>query len=229
MSDSPRRQLLAGQPITACEVTDCHAHLGPPRRFFSAGADPAGMLRTMDRLGIRMAAISACPAFFGGDAALGNDLTAAAVRGHPDLFIGYCVVNGNYPGEVRGEPERCFERLGLGHIKLHPSVDNCSIEGKGYADVWPFAAERGAVVLIHTWQESPATPAACARIAERYPRLEILLGHAGGPKDFVEAARIAHQLPNVFLDTVLSVRRLGSSTWWSTPGCACTRHCTTAR
>ena len=209
MTDAIREQVRRGEPITACPVIDAHAHLGPPGAFHSADTDAAAMIATMDRLGIARAAISSCPAFSSGDAAAGNDLTASAVRAHPDRFIGYTVVNGNYPGEVRAELERAFGVLGLAHIKLHPGTDDCAIDGAGYADVWPFADERGMVVLIHTWGGGPATPGACAKVAERFPNLKMLLGHAGGPTGLDQAARVAREVPNVFLDTVLSWRRMG--------------------
>jgi len=209
VSDPILEQVRRGDPISACEVIDCHGHIGPPGAFHSADTDAAGMLDTMDRLGIRTVAISACASIFSGDPAPGNDVTAEAVRSHPDRLIGYCTVNANYPADVRAELERGFGALGLTHIKLHPGTDNCAIEGAGYADIWPFADERGVVVLIHTWADSPATPAACATIAERFPNLKMLLGHAGGPTGVDEAVRVARDVPNVFLDTVLSVRRLG--------------------
>jgi hypothetical protein len=209
VSDAILEQVRRGEPITACQVIDCHGHIGPPSAFHSAETDAAGMLRTMDRLGIRQIVISSCASILGGSVRAGNDLTGKAVSSHPDRFIGYCAVDGNYPGEVRGELERGFEVLGLTHIKLHPGTDEYPIDGPGYADVWPFAEERGVVVLIHTWQQSPATPAACAKIAERFPNLRMLLGHAGGPRGLDEAARVARDVPNLFLDTVLSMRRLG--------------------
>lgn len=209
MTDAIRREVERGEPITACEVIDCHGHVGPVGAFFSARTDADGLVASMDRLGIRLTAVSSMQAFYSGGAQAGNDVTAQAVRRYPDRLIGYCAVNGNYPGEVRGELARGFDILGLRHIKLHPGTDQCAIDGAGYADVWPFAEERGAVVLIHTWAKSAATPAACAKIAERYPGLKMLLGHAGGPEGLEEAARVARMVPNVFCDTVLSMRHFG--------------------
>jgi predicted TIM-barrel fold metal-dependent hydrolase len=209
MSETCLDQALRGAPITACEVVDCHGHVGPIGAFHAPWTDADGMVVTMDRLGIRRIAISSTVAFYGGDVAPGNDLTAAAVRAHPDRFIGYCAVNGNYPGEVHRELLRGIDRIGLTHVKLHPGTDGTAIDSAGYADVWPIADERELVVLIHTWAKSPAAPAACGRIAERFPRLRLLLGHAGGLEGTDEAARVAREVPNVFLDTVLSSRRIG--------------------
>jgi hypothetical protein len=164
----------------------------------------------MDRLGIRQTAISACSAIFGGDCTAGNNATADAVRRFPDRLIGYVRVNGNYPSLVVPELERGFDELGLTHIKLHPGVDAYPIDGAGFADVWPFADERGVLVLIHTWGETSTAPSSvCARIAERWPNLRILLGHAGGTDGVDEACRVAREVPNVFVDTVLSMRHLG--------------------
>lgn len=210
MNDAILQQVRQGEPITACEVIDCHGHIGPPAAFHSADPEADGLLRTMDRLGIRRTAISACSAIFAGDPAAGNDATAEAVRRYPDRLIGYVRVNGNYPDGAVAELERGFDRLGLTHVKLHPGTDQYPIDGAGYADVWPFANERGAVVLIHTWGEQSRAPArACAKIAERHPNLKILLGHAGGPDGVDEACRVARDVANVFVDTVLSMRRLG--------------------
>ena len=81
MSGAVLEQVRRGEAITACEVIDCHGHVGPLPAFHSADMDPAGMLTTMDRLGIRRIAISSCPSIFAGDPRPGNDLTARVVRG----------------------------------------------------------------------------------------------------------------------------------------------------
>ena len=208
MTDPIREQVERGDPITACDVIDAHGHVGPLGAFFSARTDPAGLVAAMDRLGIRKTAVSSMQSFYSGAASPGNAYTADAVRAWPDRLIGYCAVNGNYPADVRGDLEHGIDELGLSHIKLHPGTDGCPIDGRGYADVWPFANERGLIVLIHTWAKGEAPPLKCAAIAERFPRLRMLLGHSGGPDGAEEAVRAA-EVPNVYLDTVLSWRRFG--------------------
>ena len=75
-------------------IVDAHVHIGTTVHHFERlEVTAGGILREMDGHGVDMAVL--CPA--GADLAVhnrqGNDLVAAAVRAHPDRFIGLDTAN----------------------------------------------------------------------------------------------------------------------------------------
>ena len=198
----------SGSPLNEAgiQVIDAHAHLGAYFNFYIPRPDDDTMVKMMDRLGMDKACISAIPAC-GADIRLGNEMTAAAVRRHPDRFIGYAGVNPHYPERVRGELERSFDELGLLLIKAHPSIMDYSISGPGYEPAWRFASERKTIVLSHTWAGGGiCAPKQFEALAQAYPDVTFLLGHSGGtPAGYVEAIAAAQKHPNIYLDICRSV------------------------
>jgi len=186
-------------------IIDIHAHLGPYVGFEIPHGDADGMVFTMDRLGIAVAGISALTAI-NADYARGNDLTASAVRRHPDRFVGYAVANPWEPERISHELTRAFEELGFRGIKIIPSTWKLPVTDPRYEPIWAFAQERGTMVLSHTWAGDPTCrPSLFREIAARYPDVAFLLGHSGGPREGnVEAIDVAAACPNVYLELCYS-------------------------
>lgn len=186
------------------DTVDVHMHLGPYSQFHIAHNDAAGMIEEMDRLGIRQGWIAAHAAI-SADAVRGNDEAAEAVRAYPGRFVGYVVVDPNYPDEVRSELERRMAQPEFRMIKIHPSLAQYPIDGPAYEPVWEMARERNCPVLTHAWSGCPyCGPEPVRRVLERHPELRLIFGHALFPTTFEEAARLASAFPNLWLDITSS-------------------------
>lgn len=209
-----------GLPLTDVLVIDAHAHLGPYFALYAAQPDADHMVALMDRLGIDQTIISPDVAI-GPDFRLGNDQAAEAAREHPGRLLPYCTIDPH--GEnLEAELERCFDQLGAVGIKIHPSGHSYPADGPNYQPMWEFAHERGTFVLSHTWKgSSDCAPETFGPLADKYPQVSIIFGHAGGgPSGYPEAMEVAEGHPNIFLDTCGSmftsqwiekmVERLGS-------------------
>lgn len=77
-------------------IVDSHCHMGYFRNFHIPNNDVQGMLEVSDLLGIDVMAV-AHHAGISSDFKLGNDTVAGAIAHYPDRFVGYCVVNPNFP------------------------------------------------------------------------------------------------------------------------------------
>jgi len=161
------------------DIVDAHAHLGPYRNFYIPENDAAGLVRVMDRCGIAVTCLSAHMAL-GPDWIAGNRLTAEAVAQFPGRLVGQAVANPHQPEAIGSELAFTFDSLGFRAVKLHPDLAAYSIDGDGYRPAWEFAAQRGCLVLVHTFHGSRyCDPAMLGKLAERYPQTPILLVHSG--------------------------------------------------
>ncbi len=182
-------------------IIDCHAHFGEFSRVLILHRDAESMIKVMDAAGVEAACISSFLSI-GPDCEAGNDMVADAVRRFPDRFIGYAVVNPNRPAEIRTELERCFDKLGMTAIKIHPAFHRYPVEGSAYRRVFEFAAERKLAILSHEW----GSPQFLRELSTTYPEIRFIVAHVGfwnGREDF-NFASVLREQPNVFVDLVYS-------------------------
>ena len=198
-----------GNALQNSFIFDCHGHFGVEPNIFIPRATADEYVAVLDRVGINTVAISS----FSNGIPFGNDIVAQAVTAYPERFIGYARVNANYSNDIEKELTRCFDRFGFRGIKIHPYLDQVSIDDPRYKPVWEFAAERKAPILIHTWNslrsDDPlihfCIPSKIEKIACDYPDAKIILGHSGGEYDgILEAIKTAKDLANVYFDTASS-------------------------
>ena len=192
-----------------------------------------GRLAAMDAAGVDVAILSlTAPGCEQLDAEVGpaiaretNDAVAAAVRAHPDRFLGYAAV---YPKDVDGavsELERAVNELGLKGWKTHSNFGDSFIDDKRYWPILAKAEELGAPVYLH-----PAAPmipelrtyglalagaafgfgietaTAMVRLIlsgalDEFPRLQIVLGHYGEGLPFI-MQRIDHPFTRPYIKAV---------------------------
>ena len=191
---------LLGKALDGELVIDAHGHMGDYYDFFIPQNDAAGMLRSMDNLGIDQIWTS-------GHACLcaslnaGNEEVRDASEKWPDRFRAYLTINPHFAERTRAMLENA-EVMGFDRIKLHPSCHDYPVDGDLCAPVWEYANDRGLIVLIHTWHgDARCDPALFEKLAERYPKALMLLGHSGGTFDgYTTAIRVCHARPNVYLD-----------------------------
>jgi len=203
---------LSGVPLRDIFIIDCHCHLGPLGRMRILDSSVESLVRTMDRLGVGMAAASSLPGCIDGAIIRGNDIVIDAVQRHPDRIFGYLSVNPLYPSEARREMERCWE-AGLRGLKVHYSLGP-HYNHPAFEPVWEFAAAHNLPILAHTGGKDVAEIEHCF---ERYPSLNWIMAH-GGIADPEEYVRVGKRYPNVYVDTTFSRCPRGLIEWFVAKG-----------
>jgi uncharacterized protein len=196
-------------------VIDAHGHLGAWMQFYIPHNDAAGIVEVMDRCGVNAIAISGMLSI-GPDYKAGNQAVAEAADAFPGRFIGYVTINPNYPPD---EVEQELEYWLTSHpwmraIKLHPSYHEYPISGPCYRIAFEVAARHHVPILSHTWgqgeENSLCGPAMFAELAESFPNVKIILGHAGGLlAGYRAAVEVARDHPNIYLETCGSFQAMG--------------------
>lgn len=196
-------------------IIDAHGHLGDWMQFYIPRTDATSIVEVMNRCGIQAIAISGMLSI-GPDYRAGNQAVADAADAFPGRFLGYVTANPNYPiDEVEQELEYWLtNHPWMRAIKLHPSYHQYPITGSCYRIAFDVAARHGVPVLVHTWgageENSLCGPAMFASLAEAYPDVNILLGHAGGLLPGYRAAvEVAQSHPNIYLETCGSFQAMG--------------------
>lgn len=194
-------------------IYDLHCHVGPHGMYEFADTGPDCLVRDMDRVGVRTALISHTSAIWA--PSRGNADTLAVVEKNPEHFRALAVVYPQYPELTHGILDEFAARQDLFvGFKLHPLYHKHPLSGPGYEQVLEFADERGLFVLVHTWGNghvideperthrilSLAGPDQMRRVAERYPRVTFLAGHAFNGY-WAEAVQLTRDFPNVYLGT----------------------------
>ncbi|HWZ86980.1 MAG TPA: amidohydrolase family protein [Thermoanaerobaculia bacterium] len=179
----------------------------------TALSDPGQLLRLMDREGVERAALInyVAPEVMG-FVATANEWVARYVRGHEDRLVAVGSVHPRHEPDAAGQTRRLFEELGIRMIKIHPPhqlfAANAYRDGLGgLGAVYAEAERAGRPVMIHTGtsvfpgaRNRFADPMAVDDVAVDYPRLKLILAHAGRPLYMETAVFLARRHPNVHLD-----------------------------
>ncbi|TMR98902.1 amidohydrolase family protein [Nonomuraea basaltis] len=170
-------------------ILDAHGHLGPWPDFLIPDKSAEGMIELMDRLGIDAMGISHLLGV-GPAAEEGNRQAFAAAERHPGRFGVWQVYNPHQRNPLTGQE--------VWGVKIHPDVHRCRLDDRRYDPVW----ELGLPVLAHGQTDSPwSDPAQFVTVAERYPRVPLLLGHTGlWPYGFARAAGLIGEHPSLYLE-----------------------------
>ena len=176
-------------------------------------SEPEELLRLMDRQGIERAALInyVAPEVMGFDSSAGEWVTRY-VRGHTDRLAAVGSVHPRHTRDARGETRRLFEELGIRMLKIHPPhqlfAANAYLSGEeGLREIYAVAEELGRPVMIHTGtsifpgaRNRFADPMAVDDVAVDFPKLSIVLAHAGRPLYMETAVFLVRRHPNVHLD-----------------------------
>lgn len=216
----PDDRTMAGWPVGTPPLAgtdpliDVHAH------FFHEGCGRsdwrevnAARIRAGERIGITCHVASILgtwghrsPVYFPSlqDVEEGND---AMLRMQGELGArvrGYAVVNPNFTSHSLAEIERCRDAGAVG-VKLLASRRAAD---PLLSDIALLASELGLPILHHAWQNRtrhwPQQDASDAtdivRLAEKHPRLNVILAHIGGGGDYSHTFHVVRDQKNVFLD-----------------------------
>jgi predicted TIM-barrel fold metal-dependent hydrolase len=187
-------------PNSAADVTivDAHSHLGYSR-IFSMGITEEDLLACMDRNGIHASVVM--PAA-GSDYGPTHDAIARLAERYPGRIYGMASLTPLVgEAEYRREVTRCVRELGFRALKLHPLAHAVSPTAPVADVVFAVAAELDIPVMVHTGTGIPfSLPALLIPRALHYPRLPIVLAHAGFAVYTPEAMVAAQVCPNIYLE-----------------------------
>jgi predicted TIM-barrel fold metal-dependent hydrolase len=175
--------------------------------------DPGELLRILDEEGVERAALInySAPEVMGFTAEA-CEWVAAYVRGHEDRLV---AVGSVHPRETNGAAARAaylFEALGIRMLKIHPPHQLFAANGYRDGDealrqIYATAERCGRPVMIHTGtsvfpgaRNRFADPMAADDVAIDFPKLTIILAHAGRPLYMPTATFLARRHANVYLD-----------------------------
>jgi predicted TIM-barrel fold metal-dependent hydrolase len=182
-------------------------------RSARALSNPEELLRLMDDEGVERAALInyVAPHVMGFTEAV-NDWVSAFVRGHTDRLVAVGSVHPRFTRDAASDTARLVEQLGIRLLKLHPPhqvfAANAYRDGDEALGQIYAAAERLALpVMIHTGtsifpdaRNRYSDPMAADDVAVDFPRLKLILAHAGRPLYMPTAVFLARRHPNVYLD-----------------------------
>jgi predicted TIM-barrel fold metal-dependent hydrolase len=211
-------------------VFDCHIHVQPwellkPEalalmrrgrtdlsRVEEALKSPAALLSLLDDESVERAVLInyVAPEVMGFDERV-NDWVVRFAAHRPDRLLAAGSLHPRRVRDARGETLRLFES-GIRLLKIHPPHQMFSAaahrEGdEALAGIYAAAEEAGRPVTIHTGtsvfpgaRNRFADPMAVDDVAVDFPRLTILLAHAGRPLYMDTAVFLARRHPNVYLE-----------------------------
>lgn len=188
-------------------------HWKDPERLRAALSDPEGLLRLMDEEEIERAALINYPApeVMGFEHSV-NEWSSHFAAGHRDRLIPVGSVHPRWDGDTGAETRRLVETLGIGLIKIHPPHQLVSANAYRDGDealgaIYREAERLGVPVMIHTGtsvfpgaRNRHADPMPADDVAVDFPRLTVILAHAGRPLYMETAVFLARRHPNVHLD-----------------------------
>ena len=179
-------------------IIDAHAHLVDEPGYLD------GLLKAMDAAGIGRACISGLGPLFG---AQDNAAVEAALRDHPDRFIGAVYVR---PGVDGADQIDWGAEHGFRMIKV--TTPTAPYSDPAFHPLWERALEHGMPVLFHTGLVMSAAEGRGSRVSSwdmhpmqvepitrEFPDLKVILAHLGVSHN-MDAADMARMRPNVYVD-----------------------------
>lgn len=187
---------------------------GGAARILRFQESPVRLLEWMDEAGVERAVIVnyVAPDVMGFTEEV-NEWCARYCAQAPDRLIAFGSVHPRYCRDVEGETQRVLDR-GIRGLKIHPPhqlfhVNDYRTGGPGATveQLYRVAEQRGVPVMIHTGtsvfpgaRNVYADPMPADDVAVDFPRLQLVLAHAGRPLHADAAFFLARRHPNVWLD-----------------------------
>ena len=176
------------------------------------GAELAARLRLMDRAGVQMQVLSACPQLpYGEDgpkaagaARFVNDQYAGLGQRRPDRFRAFAALPMPHLAESLGEMGRALGELGMAGVAMNTTVLGRALVDPGYEPVFAELNRRAAVLYLH-----PAGNSACSPLTADYH----LTWMVGAPvEDTISVMHlITHGIPARYPDITIINSHLGGA------------------
>jgi len=172
-------------------VVDFHNHVG-----IRVGKQQTAeeLVNSMDRAGVDKAVIF--PFVENPD----NDYIAQTVKKFPDRVIGFACINPWLPGAL-DELRRSVKELGLKGLKLHPLLHGYAIDNHQLVDpVFKACQEMDIPIIAHGGESLFTMPHAFEEMARTFPKVKLIMAHAGFMYSTDQAIRAAKRNENLYLD-----------------------------
>jgi predicted TIM-barrel fold metal-dependent hydrolase len=176
------------------------------------GAELDARLRLMDRAGVEMQVLSACPQLpYGEDgkkaaraARFVNDQYAELVQRHPDRFRAFAALPMPHPDESIGELRRALDQLRVAGVAMNTTVLGRALVEPDYEPIFAELNSRSAVLYLH-----PAGNSACSPLIADYH----LTWMVGAPvEDTISVMQlITHGIPARYPDITIINSHLGGA------------------
>ncbi len=180
-------------------IIDAHMHLGDCR-VFDLNVTEDELLRSMDKNKVDVSVVQPFPG--ASDAAGVHKRIWRLAKRHPGRIYGMASVNPHLPKpKYADEVTRCVESYGFVAVKLHTIGHAVMPLGSDAGTVFETAAKLEIPVMVHTGMGLPfAAPSLVIPRAQEYPKLRIILGHAGFVISTPDAYVAAKECPNLYLE-----------------------------
>lgn len=179
---------------------DAYCVLGVDREY---DLTAEALIRAMDRAGVERSLVVPVDRYLAVENQLGNRYVSEQSRLHPRRLIPACAASPWYGPAALDEFRRALAD-GARMLVLHPFV-------QGYLAndelVWPLleaAAQARVPVYVHTGPPGNATPWQMVDLAERFPQLDLIMGHSGSTDFWYDVIDAAQAAPNLYLETSLA-------------------------
>lgn len=182
------------------QIIDSHVHIRKNK------GDVKDFLKAMDKHNIDMSIVMP---IVPGDEDLGfsdNEFVGGLVKQYPDRLMGYACVVPTEP-EASKELRWAVEKYGFKGLKLHPPLQNFSMEDPRVGPVIETCISLDIPILIHTgpiysqFARLQYADSTCIdELAIRYPEAKFIIAH-GNPLSYDPVMVAKH--PNVYLDTTI--------------------------
>jgi uncharacterized protein len=182
-----------------CPIIDMHGHMGPYVGSFMPGAPLDVMRNSLRRSGVQKI-VSTPHIGMSTNPEKGNALIQEVIDLYPEQFLGYCIINPNFP-DISRRSIMNFENLrGFIGFKLWPDYHLHSVDSKGYEEALEYANLKKLTVLVHTWGGSEFdSPSQLCKVAQKYPGITFLMGHSGFG-EWENSVRIVRENKNIYLE-----------------------------
>jgi len=202
----PPAQIDLTPPPLPHDAFDVHTHYMPASAYDVPTVTNADLLPRLAGWGTTTTASSSFNAF-ASDLVAGNRETvdaSAAAPGQGGLLV-------MHPGDLAASAEmlaRWGDAPGIRGAKVHAWYAGVPTADPRMASLFRLLADRRMPVKIHN--DGPAWDAALGSYARAYPRLPILIAHAGLGTPSAEAARLAAEHEHVFIEFASSFANVGA-------------------
>jgi predicted TIM-barrel fold metal-dependent hydrolase len=180
-------------------LIDAHVHFGIPEegpQVHTPLTNPTDVqLKSMEVAGVDACVIM--PMMMMTD----YDYLANAVKEYPDKFIPVPLVDPWHFKDIKGAVRHFIEDMGMCGIKLRPTGQRFNIDDYYFlGPLYEICSELEVPLTIHTGDDVANTPLQCQDIATRYPKLTLVMAHAGWRTLTWQAIEAAKNCPNIILD-----------------------------
>lgn len=196
-------------------MIDTHGHvMGPGYPLgskFSISAEE--ILAAMERYQISQIWLSHCNAIALDDTRYNKELYENYAKQYPDQLVGFASLD-VFKGadHCRDEIRRCVEDYGFKGIKIHSWIQGFALHHPIMYEVMETAEHYGIPILFHDGTPPYADTSQIAGLAERYPKVPVILGHAGLYDSYRAAIGAGERLDNIYLclvgNTISSIKEM---------------------